>query len=230
MFHDYISGHALQRFYHLIYRAILKNMVNRNKNLENRLKNSNWAYTGSLAMKIHANRLGIPLNSNRRIGNINIAARDPLGLIPMISAKRWVLKSSPEYKHTKFYNSNRNKLNLFPANGRLAPRMNNVQRFGNVPVMSLRALLKQKLAAKNNSFGVNNKMNKNIEFLKLLISKNVNANSPRARSRSRSRSRSRTRSPPIRRMRSLSRSPSYDPFGPPKNLFNNRSTKRTLRF
>lgn len=48
--------------------------ANRNRNLERALHGWPWAYSGSVAMKIHANRLGVPMRRN--IGNINIAV-DP---------------------------------------------------------------------------------------------------------------------------------------------------------
>lgn len=149
----------------------------RNKNLENRLKGHNWAYTGSLAMKLHANRLGVNFPRNRRIGNINIAARDPMFLVPVIGSRGsgWVLLGSPEYRHTKFI-KNSTKLNLFPANGRLAPKFIHVQKFnGYPPLMSINALLNQKRSInENNVFGNNvRKLKQNINFLKVLKNKNT---------------------------------------------------------
>ena len=157
----------------------------RNKNLENRLKGSNWAYTGSIAMKLHANRLGFPFPLNRKIGNINIAAIDPLAIVPIISKTKnknnknrigWHLNSSPEYKRTKFY-SNRGgiNMNLFPANGKLAPNFKHVQKFnGYPPIMSLNSLLNQKMKInENNVFGNNiRKLKRNKEILRELIKLN----------------------------------------------------------
>jgi hypothetical protein len=152
-------------------------MVNRNKNLENRLGKNNWAYTGSLAMKIHANRLGVPFPMNRKIGNINIAAKNPLNLVPVIaSTKRWKLKHSPNHRHTEFHNNYGLKLNLFPANGRLAPNFRHVQILNGVPLMSLRSLLNQKVKTRENAVNRNlAKINTNIRLLKLLLNKNKNS-------------------------------------------------------
>jgi hypothetical protein len=158
-------------------------MVNRNKNLENRLGTNNWAYTGSLAMKIHANRLGKKLPNNRQIGNINIAAKEPLFLVPIIAKKRWILKASPSNRHTKFYNNRGLTLNLFPANGRLAPNFIHVQKFnGYPPIMNLNSLLNQKMKTINNVPNRNKpKINKNISFLTFLLNSNSNKNTARKR-------------------------------------------------
>ena len=151
-------------------------MVNRNRNLENRLGKNNWAYTGSIALKIHANRLGVPIN--RRIGNINIAAKDPLIFVPVIgSTKHWKLKNSPNYRRTKFYNNRGVTLDLFPANGRLAPNFKHVQKFNTLPpIMSLRSLLNQKVKTRENAVNRNlPKINTNIRLLKIMLNKNKNS-------------------------------------------------------
>lgn len=148
-------------------------MVNRNRNLERILNGWPWAYSGSVAMKIHANRLGVPMRRN--IGNINIAVRpnSVMAIIPAIkSSKKWNLNGPPEYKHTKMYRiANGVNMNVFPANGRLAPKMNRVQRLpGLPPVMNINALLNQKLKINQNDvFGKNkNKLMANIQFLRNL--------------------------------------------------------------
>jgi hypothetical protein len=155
-------------------------MVNRNKNLENRLGTNNWAYTGSLAMKIHANRLGKKLPNNRKIGNINIAAKKPLFLVPTIAKKRWIQNGPQTNRHTKFYNNHGLTLNLFPANGRLAPNFIHVQKFnGYPPVMSLNSLLNQKRITRKNVPNRNlPKINKNIAFLEFLLNSNNAKKSP----------------------------------------------------
>lgn len=211
-------------------------MVNRNRNLENRLKNrNNWAYTGSLAMKIHANRLNVPFPNKRNIGNINIALKTrpnkrigilQLGILPVITKSRWELKTSPSNRHTKLYNKHsRNTLNLFPANGHLAPKFIHVQRFnGFPPVMSIKSLLNQKRNMNTNGLRTNDimKIQKNISFLNSLLKKNTTS-PPR-----RSPSRSPTPSPRRRVSRNRSPNNNYNPFGPPRNLFNN--TRRKLGF
>jgi hypothetical protein len=164
-------------------------------------------------MKIHANRLGIPFPVSRNVGNINIAAKNPLNLVPVIAIRNWKLKSSPNYRHTKLYNSRGGKLNLFPANGRLAPKFRYVQVFnGFPPVMSLKSLRNQKQMTKNNALNRNkNKINKNIAFLNLLLKSNTGMNMRR-------RSPSRSPSPLIRRRRVFNNNNNQDPFGPPRSL------------
>lgn len=148
----------------------------RNKALENRLKGSNWAYTGSVAMKIHANRLGINFPENREIGNINIAANEPLRLVPIIAQNGWYLVNSPEHKRTKFRHTNGRTLDLFPANGRLAPKFKHVQKFrGYPPVMSIKSLLNQKRMTNNYNTV---KLLKNTKFLEFLMKHNSPKKSP----------------------------------------------------
>jgi hypothetical protein len=141
----------------------------RNTRLEKRLNGSNWAYTGSLAMKIHANRLGINFPENRVIGNINIAAKEPLLLVPSIAQNGWYLLNAPERKRTMFGHPNGRTLDLFPANGRLAPNFSHVKKYkGYPPVMNLKSLLNQKRLANNNSA----KLVINTKFLEFLMKHN----------------------------------------------------------
>jgi hypothetical protein len=159
----------------------------RNRNLEERLGKNNWAYTGSVAMKIHANRLGVNFPRNRKIGNVNIAAVYPLNIVPtIVSTRRWKLSNAPTQRRTKFHNNHGATLNLFPANGVLAPRSINIQKFnGFPPVMSLRSLLQKKVNSRNNAVNRNRpKFNRNIAFLKLLLNKSGNNNNSRNRRRS----------------------------------------------
>jgi hypothetical protein len=156
------------------------------RNLENRLKDhGNWAYTGSLAMKIHANRLGVNLPPGRSIGNINIASNRPLFLVPLITSKnsKWRLNNAPNEKHTVFVakNNKNSKLNLFKAGRGLAPSMNKVQHVNGIPVMRINALLNKKLNMRNNVFKNENKkkLETNIAFLKLLL--RMNSSSPKRR-------------------------------------------------
>lgn len=142
-------------------------MVNRNKNLEKRLRDSGtkWAYTGSMAIKIHGNKLGIPFYRN--VGNINIAVNsgNHRRVIPLIASNKgkWNLRSSPNIRnrHTKFISKN-GKLNLLSKN--LAPPMNKVVYVNGVPVMSINALYNQKRKINNN----NNKAKNNINYLLML--------------------------------------------------------------
>jgi len=136
-------------------------MVNRNKNLENRLRGTKWAYTGSMAMKIHGNKLGIPFYRN--VGNINIAVNknNHRFIVPLIAQGKWNLRGPPNIRnrHTKFISNNGLKLNLLSKN--LAPPMNKVVFVNGVPVMSINALYNQKRKINNN----NNKAMRNINYL-----------------------------------------------------------------
>ena len=169
----------------------------RNVNLEKRLRGHKWAYTGSLAMKIHANRLGVPFHRN--IGNINIAANRPLNIVPLITAsRRWKLNNSPTEKHTMFVSNNGGKLNLFKAGGYIAPSMKHVQFIGNVPVMSLRSLLNKKRNINRNNRSILNtnevkKLNSNINMLRRLIEKN--GSSPKRNNNNKSSNRVRNMKP-----------------------------------
>lgn len=144
----------------------------RNKNLENKLKGSKWAYTGSIAMKLHANRLDVPFPLNRKIGNINIASNDIMKIYQLLP-NTWVLKGTPSNRHMTFYK----KLNLFKAGAGIAPSMNHVQYINNgVPVMNINSLLNKKRNVMNNYNILNNenkrKVNTNIRLLQNLKSRN----------------------------------------------------------
>lgn len=146
----------------------------RNKRLEEVLNGWPWAYTGSIAMKLHANRLGVNFPKNRRIGNINIAARPNvvLHLVAPIKKAGYNLANAPNKKHLKFNRRNNGmRLNVFPANGRLAPNFSKVQKFNRLPpVMSVNALLNQKRKINRNDVFGNNirKLEENIKLLKKL--------------------------------------------------------------
>lgn len=159
----------------------------RNKNLENTLKGSRWAYTGSIAMKMHANRLGVPFPSNRKIGNINIASNNIMRIYQILP-NSWRIKGTPSNRHMMFYTNNGKKLNLFKAGGSLAPSMNRVQYINGIPVMNINSLLNKKRNVMNNYNILRNenkiKVNQNINLLKKLSSINSpkrkrNNNSPK---------------------------------------------------
>ncbi len=151
-------------------------MRNRNRNLEKVLNGWPWAYSGSVAMKIHANRLGVPMRRN--IGNINVAV-DPNSFSGALTAIRksnkWNYSNGPPGRNSKraklYRKSNGVNMNVLKANGYLAPKMNRVQKINGLPpIMSINALLNQKLKINQNDvFGKNkNKLMANIEFLRNL--------------------------------------------------------------
>lgn len=162
-------------------------VVNRNKNLEKRLNNTTWAYTGSMALKIHGNNKGIPFYRN--VGNINIAVKknNHSFVIPLIASKegKWILRSSPNIRnrHTKFISKNGSTtLNLLSNN--LAPPMNKIVHVNGVPVMSINALYNQKRKMNNK------KAKNNVNYLlKLDPSLKNKSPSPRRNSPSRARRR-----------------------------------------
>jgi hypothetical protein len=169
--------------------------MNRNRKLESVLNGWPWAYTGSLAMKIHANRLGRGGNM-RRVGNINLAVHPnafPSISGPITSTKNWNFSGGfpgPKSKRMQMIRmSNRAHMNVLKANGELAPRMNKVQRVNGIPVMSINSLLNQKKNINRNDVFGNNlrKLNANIAFLKELknIERNMNSRAQRGTGASR---------------------------------------------
>lgn len=165
------------------------------KDLERVLNGWPWAYTGSMAMKIHANRLGKGKNM-RRIGNVNIAVRPnafPNISAPITSTKNWNFKGGfpgPRSKRMQLTRiSNGFNMNVLKANGNLAPNFKHVQMINGVPVMSINALLKQKKNINRNDVFGNNirKLNQNIRFLEQLknIEQKMNAHAQRGRGASR---------------------------------------------
>jgi hypothetical protein len=167
--------------------------MNRNRKLESVLGTWPWAYTGSLAMKIHANRLGRGKNM-RPVGNINIAV-DPnyFQSTPSKLSRNWNMNAFPGPKNkimTVYRKSNGARMNVLKANGYLAPKMNKVQSINGLPpVMSINALLNQKRNINRNDVFGNNlrKLNSNIRFLQELknIERNMNARAQRGTGASR---------------------------------------------
>jgi hypothetical protein len=144
-------------------------------NIEDYL-NSPWAYTGSIAMKLHANRLGVPFPTNRKIGNMNIAVMHPSRTaFGLKRSGKWNFVNGnvpgPHSNHVKMSNG----LNIFRLGGRLAGGPNRIQYVNGVPVMNLKSLLNKKRNAMNNAFTNRNKnkTRRNIHFLEKLISANT---------------------------------------------------------
>lgn len=170
--------------------------MNRNRKLESVLGTWPWAYTGSLAMKIHANRLGRGKNM-RQVGNINIAVSPnsfPNIAGPITSTKNWNFNGGfpgPKSKRMQMIRkSNGARMNVLKANGYLAPKMNKVQSINGLPpVMSINALLNQKRNINRNDVFGNNlrKLNSNIRFLQELknIERNMNSRAQRGTGASR---------------------------------------------
>lgn len=148
----------------------------RNRNLENSLKGKKWAYTGSVAMKLHANRLGVPFVRN--IGNVNIALNNMNNVYGLTTGTRWRFNGGPPGPRSRHVvlvnNSTDKKLNVLRAGGGLASSLKNHVVFINgVPVMNLQSLLNKKVNTMNNAFNARNisKTKRNIEYLKKLLNK-----------------------------------------------------------
>ena len=163
----------------------------RNLELED-LLNTPWAYTGSIAMKMHANRRGMP---SRNAKNINVVVMDPkITSSFLASSGSWNYVNGPaigkKVNHVRMRRkSNGKNLNVFRFGGRLANGTNKIRFINGVPVMSVRSLLNKKFVTLKNHPN-NNKTKKNIEQLKKLLG---GGNSPNNRKR-----RSPSRSPPIK--------------------------------
>lgn len=192
----------------------------RDKNLEN-LLNKPWAYSGSIAMKLHANRLGVNFPGSRKIGNVNIAVENPVNQARFLrSTGHWNYFNGPPApgaNHVPMKNSKGNKrLNLFKIGGEFVPN-GSIVKLDNVNAVNLNTLLKLKrLVAKNlNSLKPNNRTKTlaNINFLQMLLNANKN------RSPLPKRTRQSPSSSTKKRPRSRSRSSNYRTPSPRKLLF-----------
>jgi hypothetical protein len=142
--------------------------------------NKPWAYSGSIAMKLHAKRLGMNLPRNRKIGNINIAVENPVSQARILRGTgmwNYVNVPGPNAKHVTMKNSKNTKLNLFKIGGNFVPR-GSIVKLGNVNVVNLNTLLaKKRNIAKNlNTLRPNNRKKtlNNINFLQRLINASKN--------------------------------------------------------
>lgn len=187
----------------------------RHRNLEN-VMNGNWAYTGSIAMKLHANRLGVPFLNGRKIRNINIAVENPSQTgYNLMRTGKWNFSHGPPgpgKNHVEMKSTNRSEtLNLFRLGGMYAPGGKNSIRYlnnNNVPVINLKNLLKTKHTIAKNRESLRkenvNKTMRNINFLERLVQ--AQTSSPRRtkkavspKKRRRNNSPYRTPSPPSKR-------------------------------
>lgn len=168
-------------------------------NVENFL-DTPWAYTGSIAMKLHANRLGVPFSSRRIIRNTNIAVANPIATARILrSTGQWNYANGQSRNHVAMISSGNNRLNLFRLGGNYA--RGNITYARGKPVLTLNSLMNRKRNLSKNKLRPNNmtKTLRNIQFLQVLL----NA--------SRTRSPSRTPSPKKRKLspnRNLEKTPS----------------------
>lgn len=127
---------------------------NKYRSLARRLGKKYWAYTGSVALALHAKNKGVRLTRN--IGNINIAARNPMQLALSIPGNVIELTNKRVNKRM----NNGTMIQVFKAGGNIAPSLNNVKFINKIPVVSISNLL-----AKKRMITPNKKTNENIQLL-----------------------------------------------------------------
>lgn len=132
--------------------------------------NSPWAYTGSIAMKMHANKKGA---QSRNSKNVDIVVMDPKMTSSFLaSSKKWMYVNGPpmssKTNHVRMYRVNNGRnLDIFRFGGRLANGPNKIRLVDGVPIMSVRSLLNKKRVTLNN-YPSNKKTMNNINTLNKL--------------------------------------------------------------
>jgi hypothetical protein len=130
--------------------------ANRNGSLDDELKlirrklnalKIPWAISGSMATKLHANSLGVPLHRLPNDIDIVIRPKD-VGTVIMTLAEIGYTSNSPppiRFHHIKLHHG-RFSLDLLSAGGNLAPniRANNIVVINKTPIVKIRHLMTQK--------------------------------------------------------------------------------------
>lgn len=107
-----------------------------------------WALSGSMATKLHANSLGIPLH--RQPNDIDVVIRpvDYGAVLMTLSTIGYTTTRAPSirFHHTKLHHGNRFSIDLLAADTNLAPniRSNNVTVINKTPVVKIRHLINKK--------------------------------------------------------------------------------------
>lgn len=120
----------------------------------------NWAFTGSVAMAIHGNRLGV---KTRTPQNINIAVHPDymMTTYTRLVGNKWVPTSPPGMRPRRIHLTKNGKNLDILAAGKLAPNISHRRKYkGHPPVMSIESLLKRQINMNNS-----NKRNRNIKTL-----------------------------------------------------------------
>ena len=169
-------------------------------NVENYL-NKPWAYTGSIAMRLHANRLGVPFPSNRSIRNTNIAVANPVATARILRGTgQWnYVNGAPPRSNSNHVPmvSGTNRLNLFRLGGNYA--RGNITYAKGKPVLTIKSLMNRKRNLSKNTLRPNNlhKTLQNLQFLQGLLNASVfNSPSPSPKKRKRSPSPNRSEKTP----------------------------------
>lgn len=141
-------------------------------NVENFL-NTPWAYTGSIAMKLHANRLKVPFSSKRFIKNTNIAVQNPVATARILRGAGWnYANGAPPV------NSRSNHVPMILGNQRLdLLKLGSNYARGRItyakgkPVLNIESLLNRKRNLSKNKLHTNNmaKTMRNLNFLQVLL-------------------------------------------------------------
>jgi len=126
----------------------------------------NWAFTGSLAMFIHGQRLGV---KTRTPHNIDIAVHPDhmMTTYTRLVGNRWVPSSPPGMRPRRIhFTKNGIDLDVLAA-GKLAPNISHRRKYkDHPPVMSIESLLKRQ-----ENMNKSNKRNRNIKTLTNLRNK-----------------------------------------------------------
>jgi hypothetical protein len=128
-----------------------------------------WAVSGSMAMKMHANRAGIQVHRQPNDIDIVVRPQDFELFVRELGEIGYTIDGPPPIysrtRHIKLYKGN-NSIDLLKAGSNLAPniRRNNIQVFnGKTPVVKLHHLIHQKKSTLNNF--ENAKARSNYNFL-----------------------------------------------------------------
>ena len=170
-------------------------------NIENFL-NTPWAYTGSIAMKLHANRLKVPFSSKRVIKNTNIAVENPAATARILRGAGWNYANgappvNSRVNHVPMILGN-HRLDLLKLGSNYAP--GKITYAKGKPVMNIKSLLNRKRNLAKNKLKPNNmaKTMRNINFLQILLKASLTRSpspSPVKRKRSPNRNLEKTPSP-----------------------------------
>lgn len=178
-------------------------------NVENYL-NTPWAYTGSIAMRLHANRLSVPFSSRRVIKNTNIAVENPVATARILRGTGvWNYANgappvNSRANHVPMISGN-HRLDLLKLGGNYA--RGTITYAKGKPVLNIKSLLNRKRNLAKNRLHPNNmaKTLKNIEFLQILLNASAMrspSRSPVKRKKSPNRS-EKTPSPPSKKLKKL---------------------------
>jgi hypothetical protein len=107
-----------------------------------------WALSGSMATKLHANHLGIPLHRQPNDIDIVIRPQNYDAVVKVLSTIGYTTTRAPNvhFHHMKLYHGNRFSIDLLAAGSNVAPniRSNNVTIINKTPVVKIRHLINKK--------------------------------------------------------------------------------------